>query len=1024
MPATKPSRRAPAKSHAMAAPPPESPLGQPLERKHVTVLFADLCGSTRRATGLDPEEARSDLEPALRLMCETVIEVGGIVSQVEGDGVQALFGAPLAQEDHALRACMAATALHQRARALAEEGGGQYTMRVGIDSGEIAIGSVREYRTRRFRADGVLLNCVRRLQESARPGSTLIGAATLHLAQSHVKVLDRRDIDAAGFDTPLEAYELAQTAVAPLASRRQLAPLIGRDDKLAALLEPARRVRAGQMQFVGVRGEAGIGKSRLALALSERLQATGFRCVWLQAHALGNRLPFDIVSELALLLLGVPSGVEGRAEAARTAMRLEGAALEPQADTLSELLNPGDPGRDWLALSPALRRRRLAELVLALLQRRVAEAPLLLVIDDLMHADRESLRLLEGVLRRLERAPLLVCGTYRPETTPRWADESWFIEHPLGPLEELPMQRLAAAILGSDDSVRDLSATLAERAGGNPFFLEQLAMELVDQGQLEGDPGAYRCMHPLPPAKPPPSINALVMSRVDRLPPLTKQLLECAAVLDRPFVPPLLAAMAQRAAPDAESGLRQAAAAGLLMAVPQDEAAFGFRHALLREIVLASLARPRRRELHRAAYEALRARHRADASEDPSQLAHHAYAGESWDEAAEWALRAMSLAIARSAHRDALNYFAVGLDAVGRSGNGDSQRIRRIELSLRMTALGALSPLGKVDEAVDNLSRAHAITRELSDHRRESGVALQLAFLLWVQGHYERGLVAAAAAQVSAQRSAGRSAQMAALQARMMLRHGQGRYRDVLAEAARVEREFAAELAELTLLPRWATIPSINLHVFSADSLAHLGDRQAAQAHCDRAYAELTRNDHAYSHILLDWVQGSLWLEQGRHGEAAKLFEDALRRCREQDVPTMAPPLITRHAVALAQLGRVAAAQDLIERAIADRLEALGGRYNAYYFPSAHAQVLSAAGLHDRALASAREALRATQLHGQRGYEAEAALLVAQVAQRGGQADAAAEHFAHALSVAAECGMALVEAEAVRAMERPAAAPG
>ncbi len=998
-------------------------LGAASERKQASVFFADICESTRNFAVDDPEEALSQLEPALRMMCEAVAAYGGIVSQLLGDGVLALFGAPVAQEDHALRACLAAVDLLRRVRTSAGGDGPHFDIRIGIDSGELAVGTVHEYSATYYRAVGSPLHSAKRLEEHAQAGSTLIGAATMRLVQGQVEVLRALSVDAKGFDQPLPAYELALSAVAPLARRRQLAPLIGRDAVLAALTEPLARVRSGFMHVVGLRGEAGIGKSRVALALSERLAGDGFATCWMTARAYRQQLPCDTIAELAAVLLAGDGAGARRDEAVRAAIEQAGGALAAHRSALADLLDLGEPGPAWDELSPALRRRRLTDALLAIIERRLAQGPLLIVIDDLFYIDRESQRLLESMLRRLERAPLLLCGTYRPEFAHRFGEAPWFGEHPLGPLDSGPMDRMADAILGSDPGVRELSGALVERAGGNPFFLEQMAMALVDDGTLVGDPGAYRCARQVARLKPPASISSVVAARVDSLPAAAKPVIECAAVLGEPILPGRLAPMAGRNGLEVETALRQACSSGLLVEAAGATGAsgvFGFRHSLVQEVVTASLSRPRRRQLHRAAYDVLRGDGAAPSAEDASLLTQHAYAGEAWPEAAECAVRAMERAIGRSANRDALNLFALGLDAVGRPGH-DEQGMRRLELSLRMTALSALSPLGKMDEAVDNLDKAHAITRQLGDLRRESGVALQLAFVLWVLGQYERGLEAAAAAQASAQRTAehstGRSAQMAAQQARMMLRHGQGRYRETLADARRVEREFAHELASLALLPRWATIPSINVHVFSADALAEIGDFVAAQAHCDAAYRELEKGDHAYSHILLDWVQGSLWLEQGRLQEAANLFEDARRRCRVQDVPTMEPPILARMCMAMARLGQVDAALALIERAIDDQLDRLGGRYNAYYFPAAHAAVLLEAGRFEAALGQAHVALRESQRYGQRGYQARAALLLADVALRAGQAALAAEHYALALALAAECGMARVEARAVRGLQ-------
>lgn len=997
-------------------------LGAASARKQATVFFADICESTRNFAVDDPEEARSQLEPALRTMCEAVAAYGGIVSQLLGDGVLALFGAPVAQEDHALRACLAAVDLHRRVRTAAADGAPRFDVRIGIDSGELAVGAVHEYSATYYRADGSPLHSAKRLEQHAPVGGTLIGAATMRLVQGQVEVLRELSVDAKGFDQPLPAYELELSAVAPLARRRQLAPLIGREAVLQALTEPLARVRAGRLHVAGLRGEAGIGKSRLALALSERLADEGFASCWLTARAYRQQLPCDTVAELAVALLAADGENPGgrRDEAVRSAIEQTGDALAPHRSALADLLDLGEPGAAWDELSPALRRRRLTDALLALIDRRLAQGPLLIVIDDLFHIDRESQRVLESMLRRLERAPLLLCGTYRPEFAHRFSDAPWFTEYPLGPLDSGPMDRMADAILGSDPGVREISRALVERAGGNPFFLEQMAMALVDDGTLVGDPGAYRCTRQLDRLKPPASISSVVAARVDRLPAAAKAVLECAAVLGEPLVADRLAPMAGSSGPQVEAALRQACSSGLLVeAVTGEPGVFGFRHSLVQEVVAASLSRPRRRQLHRAAYDVLRGASTATA-EDPALQTQHAYAGEAWPEAAECAVRAMVRAIGRSANRDALNLFALGLDAVARPGQ-DETRMRRLELSLRMTALAALSPLGKMDEAVDNLDKAHAITRLLGDLRRESGVALQLAFVLWVLGQYERGLEAAAAAQASAQRTtehaAGRSAQMAAQQARMMLRHGQGRYRETLADARRVEQEFAHELATLALLPRWATIPSINVHVFAADSLAEIGDFAAAQAHCDAGYRELEKGDHAYSHILLDWVQGSLWLEQGRLQEAAALLADARRRCRVQDVPTMEPPIIARLCVAMARLGQIDAALALIEQAIEGQLDRLGGRYNAYYFPASHAAVLLEAGRFEAALAQARAALREAQRYGQRGYQARAALLLADVAARAGEPRLAAEHYALALAVAAECGMAGVEARAAHALQ-------
>lgn len=989
-------------------------LGDASERKQVSVFFADICDSTRRFAGPDPEDARSQFEPALRLMCETIEEYGGTISQFLGDGVMALFGAPVAQEDHALRACLAAAKLHHRVGATDDEHG--FAVRIGIDSGEVAVGSWEASRIKHYRADGSPLHIARRLEQHAPAGGTLISPATLRLAQGNVEIARRLELDAKGFEEPLVAFELERSAVASLARRRQLASLIGRDPLLASILGSLERVRSGRLRFVGICGEAGIGKSRVAMALGERLMADGFSCCWVSLRAYGVRSPGMAVAELALALLNVAPEVDRGDAAIRAAIdRLDPGLATRHFSALADLLGLADSGEEWAGLSPGQRRRQLADALLAIFEARLAKEPLLVVIDDIFHIDRESQRLLENTLRGLEKRPLVLCGTYREAFTHRWADAPWFSEHLVGPIEDAQMHRIAVEIVGSDSTVSALTGDLVERAGGNPFYFEQMVMALIDEGTLVGSPGAYRCEGDCNRMKPPASISSVVSARVDRLPAAAKRVLECTAVLGEPIVPSRIASMTGRLEADVEAALGHVHSAGLLVAAAGAASPYRFRHSLVQEIVVASLSRPRRRQLHRAAYDALRVPCGTLPLADAALLMHHAYAGEAWAQAAESAQCAMSRAIERSANRDALNLFALGLEAVRRA-QADMPSVRRLELNLRMTALGALSPLGKMDEAVTNLERAHEITRELGDLRRESGVALQLASVLWVQGQYERGLEAAAAAQASAQRSAGGSAQMAAQQARMMLRHGQGRYREALADARRVEQDFVQELSALVLLPRWTTIAAINVHVFSADSLAQLGEFEPAQQHCDTAYAKLATADHPYSHILLDFVQGSLWVAQQRYAEAVQLYEDARRRCRSQDVPTMEPPLVAGLCVALARQRHVAAALQLIEQAAGSQLDRIGGRYNAYYFPSSHAVALLEAGRFEEALERAGAALREAQRYGQRGYQAQAELLLGEISLRADRPAIAARHFGQAMAIAAECGMAQVEAEAGRGL--------
>ena len=1018
-----------------------TPLQGGAERKHVSILYADLCGSTQRIAANDPEEARSHLDPALRLMSEAVLFFGGTVSQVRGDEVLAYFGAPVAQEDHALRACLAALAIHERAKALAREGGRAYVFRVGIDSGEVIVGGTEGFLASHYRADGFTLHRAKRLEETAHDGTTLISGATQRLCDGLIEARSLGEKILRGIDRPVHLWVLLadgrRFALAPQVQRRHLTPMAGRERALATIESHAASAREGRMRFVGIWGEAGIGKSRIAIETAERLGRAGFACAWVTAYPYSRHvrydtadgppstidLPYSTIGDLARALLEIPGDLVAEAQraASLSAIAEAGEQLAPHSAALVDLLGLGDTGDAWTAMTPTQRRHRLVEALLNLFDARLRRGPVLLVLDDFHCIDSESLRMLESLVKRLAASQLLICATSRKEFVPRWSGAPWFCGQAIGLLGQDEMQRMTAALVGSDRSVQEIGALLAERADGNPFFLEQLTLSLIDEGRLVGTPGAYRCTCDVAAIPPSASVSATISARVDRLPKAAKTVLECAAVLGDPITAGHIARMATLSESEAEASLRLARSAGLLTAASDASERFAFRHALVQEVVNSTLANAHRKRLHLKAFDALR--HDGEGADD-AVLMQHAYAAEAWAEAAECALKAMSPAIARSANSDALDFFRLGLDAAAKPGLG-AGKMGSLALALRMEALGAQLPMGRMDDAVANLEQAHAIARELGDLRRESHVSLQLAVILWTQGEYERGLAAASDAEASALRCAGRSALMAARQARMMLHHAQGRYRETVLEARSVLREFAVELRARRLLERWAVLASVNAQTFAADAYAALGDFSAAQAACDVAAAELDANDHPFSRVLFGFVQGNVWLLEGRAAEAVDAFEKALAYCDRHDVPTMKPPIVARLCMAMARAGAVGAALARIEKAIHDKLERLGGRYNAYYFPTSHACALFEAGRHDEALAAARLAVLEARRFGQRGHEAEGTLLAADIAAQAGLFAVAREYYEQASTLAAACGMELLQAQAVRgrlACVEPAAA--
>jgi tetratricopeptide (TPR) repeat protein len=843
--------------------------------------------------------------------------------------------------------------------------------------------------------------------------------------------LDTRPLGAhaiRGFKSKMELFELSTDAGAPPATGATgspaSGPLIGREEILEAICAVATAVKARTRPAIciGLAGEAGLGKSRVAEAFCARLRAARFDIRTVTARSYAGHVPHSLVADVMRAFLNVPKRLEpGRdREATRAALAALPAEFREHHEAATDLLELGEPSRAWTTLTPTQRRRAIGQAMHWLVSQRLAAGPLCLVVEDLHLADRDSVRLLESILRQFENRPLVVCTSYRPDYALRWAGADWFVEFPIEPLNTVQMRRLAAALLGADPSLERVTRELVTKSDGNPFFLQQLALHLVDEGSLVGNPGAYRRRGPATTLRVPSSIASVIGARVDRLTADAKAALEAAAILGEPITDAMVAAMLKPDIGDVTRAMRGAVAAGLLVHPPSGDSTYAFSHGLMQETLSASLTRARRQHLHRRACEALVGNANGQVDELASTLLNHAYQGEAWQQAVEFSLAAMSRALAHSANREALRVFEIGLDAARRSAADQAMLAR--ELSLRIKALAALLPLGRINEIVANLERAEIIATVIGDNRRQAAMRLQLAVIHWSQGNYVDGLDSARKAAAVAVAARSRSLEMAAAQAQMMLQHGVGRYREVIAMARGIERRFAPELAVREIIPGWAIIASVGVKVFLADALARVGDLRSAQRALDASYRELAHHEHAFSRVLADLIQAAVWIEKNRPADALTLLDGAVRLCKSHDLPTMYPPAMAALGGAMARVGRVQEAVALLEHATANQINLQGGKYNEFYLPANFGLALSLAGRHAEAITSLGRAVAATASFGQLGHQADALLLLAEAQLAAGAADMALAHFEEARAAAAACDMALVARKAELAIGRLAAA--
>ncbi|HXV84371.1 MAG TPA: adenylate/guanylate cyclase domain-containing protein [Candidatus Binatia bacterium] len=646
------------------------------ERKQVTVLFADMKGSMELLADRDPEEARRLLDPIIGHMMEAVHRYEGTVNQVMGDGIMALFGAPLAHEDHAVRACYAALKMQDYVKSYAEEvqrrEGIPIQIRVGLNSGEVVVRSVGSDLKMDYTAVGQTTNLAARMEQMAMPGSVLITADTLRLTEGFVQVRSLGPVNVKGMSEPVDVHNI--TGAGPVRSRLQAAAargltrFVGRDAELDTLRQTLEKANSGQGQVVALVGEPGVGKSRLFWEFTHSRRTAS--CLILESSSVsyGKATAYLPIIDL----LKEYFGLEERDEARKIREKVTGKLL-----TLDETLKPTLPAflalfdvavedEQWKNLDPPERRRRTLDAIKRLLLRESQIQPLLLVVEDLHWIDSETQAFLESLIESLPTTRILLLVNYRPEYQHAWGSKTYYSQLRIDPLPPESAGELLGAVLGNDVALQPLKELLIERTEGNPFFLEESVRTLVETGVLVGERGNYSLARPIESTQVPATVQAVLAARIDRLSPEEKRLLQTAAVIgkDVPFA--LLQAISDQPEEELRRCLARLQTAEFLYETSLfPDLEYTFKHALTHEVTHGSVLQERRRALHAQIVEAMEKLYPDRATEYVELLAHHASRGKQWEKAARYLHQAGRKAAGRSAHKEAASYFEQALKALG-----------------------------------------------------------------------------------------------------------------------------------------------------------------------------------------------------------------------------------------------------------------------------------------------------------------------------------------------------------------------
>jgi len=979
------------------------------ERKQVTVLFADLKGSMELLADRDPEEARKLLDPVLERMMEAVHRYEGTVNQVMGDGIMALFGAPVAHEDHAVRACYAALRMQELVKGYAEQAfrthGVAVRIRVGLNSGEVVVRSIRSDLRMDYSAVGQTTHLAARMEQLAPPDAIWITADTFRLAENFVQVQPLGPVPVQGLDTPVEVFNVIGAGQVrtrfQAAALRGLSRFVGRDAEMEQLRAALDGVRHGHGEVVAVVGEPGVGKSRLFHELTHSHRVAGCRILQATSVAYGRATSYLTVIDLLKSYFGI---------AERDDLRSIRAKVTGHLLTLDETLKDVAPPVLWLLdalpvddrfwnLEPPQRRRLSLDAVRRLLLRESRVQPLVLVLEDLHWIDAETQNLLDSIVESLPAAPVLLLVNYRPEYSDSWSGKSYYRQIRIEPLRPESADELLRVLVGDGPELASLKRLLIERTEGNPFFLEESVRTLVETGALVGGRGAYRLIEDAQVIHVPATVQALLAGRIDRLLPEEKRLLQAASVIgkDVPFA--LLQAIIEGEEGDLRQSLAHLQAAEFLYEADLfPELQYTFKHALTHEVAFASLLQERRMALHLRILEALESRLADQPSEEIEDLARHALGAEAWDKAVRYLRQSAQRTIARSSYEAAVGLLREALRALGRLPETPETLTEAVDVRLELRI--ALVPLGRYQDVLAVMREAEDLATRLGDRARLGRVLADIcARLRNVAGQHLQAIEVGQRALAIAVESGDQE-----LEREVQYRTGQAYFAigdfpqalDLLSRCAEGARADPDQRSQL--FASWS-------HSWLALALSNLGRFVEASSHAQEALRIAEGADHPYTLAEALTCVGGVALARGDFDQAIDALERARALTRQWNFRPWA--VLARLGYACALSGRADEGRRLLEDVVQDAttMSSMGVGRAMQLAWLGEAYLLE--GRLDDALERTQQAVSLAQRHQERSHEAWSLRLLGEIVSRPDHPDVEkVEGYYHdALTLASELGM-------------------
>jgi class 3 adenylate cyclase/tetratricopeptide (TPR) repeat protein/energy-coupling factor transporter ATP-binding protein EcfA2 len=695
------------------------------ERKLVTVLFADVANYTAIAEKLDPEEVHQIMDGCFRILMDEIHKYEGTINQFTGDGVMALFGAPVAHEDHAQRACYSALSIHKAMEEYGEriksERGVEFRMRIGLNSGPVVVGSIGDDLRMDYTAIGDTTNLASRMESTAKPGTILVSTHTHKLVKDFFKFESLGRVPVKGKEEPQEAYELLATSEVKTrieaAAVSGLTKFVGRRREMEALQEALERTRSGSGQVVGIVGEAGVGKSRLILEMRRLFPKEEYGYLEGRCLHYGGSMAYLPLLDILRSHFEIKEGEQE--SLIKKKMKEKIFELDEKLKTVlppfQELLSLKVEDEAYLKLEPKQKREKIFEAMRDLFIRKSQNKPLVLVFEDLHWIDKTSEEFLDYFIGWLANTPILLILLYRPEYTHRWGSKSYYNNVRVDQLSIPTSAELVQSILREGEVVPELSNLILGKAAGNPLFMEELTHSLLENGSIQKKDHQYFLSGRASDIQVPDTIQGIIAARIDRLDESLKRIMHVASVIGREFAFRILQAITEMKEELKSDLLNLQRLEFIYEKRLFPELEYIFKHALTQEVAYNSLLLKRRKEIHEKIGRAIEEIYPDRLQEFYEMLAYHYSKSGDLAKAVQYLKLSGNKAMSSYSNLEAYRFYRDAIGILKEMDETNQQKKEQIDAILSMAI--PMRFLAYPEDSLTFLEEGERLCKELNDKK-------------------------------------------------------------------------------------------------------------------------------------------------------------------------------------------------------------------------------------------------------------------------------------------------------------------